>query len=257
MATLRFVSSSPSSSDIKFRIFVEIFTAVILILATIAACRNIRTSGQHIAFDWAHYEDTSFQTGDLLMMRNPALRSLHRGHLAIVIRVPQNNQLFLWDLDNSRYKCELQPLYHHIRHRHRNGYQIYWIALRGRSLNTLSLVEKLRNYTGSRFEYQVGIEYANTLLHQSIGFPGIPVFGGDYKHIHYYCSEAILNILIDIGLLTSNILSDIPDVDNPNGTLRVFYPDNLIRRHDFDINLFTTRGYWFDEPKQIVNLSIK
>jgi hypothetical protein len=249
--SVRYLSRLPRVDDVVFRILTEMFAVSVMVLAVMIMFRKMRASKPKFVFEGVQYEDVGYHTGDLLVICSPSLQPVHKGHLAMVIRAPQTNQLFLWDLQIGSNMCVLQPLYHVLRYKIRHGQEVYCIPLIGKKLDTRNLLRKMRNYTGSKYEFHCLIEHAYTVLHEYCGFPGIPVFGTGYKNIHFYCSEVIFHVLIDIGMLRAEILTIIPDLEDPEGTRRVFYPENLIQEN-FDINLYTLDGFYYGTPKQVL-----
>jgi hypothetical protein len=185
-------------------------------------------------------EECGFNSGDLLVITHPQYPTIYPSHLALVVKLEHTfGQLCVWDLDMKEQTSILKPLYVFLR-RQPCTRLLFWIQLTGISIQRC-LLECLRRYTHVKYDCLVAISHANRIMHEISGLPGIPLIGRTHDR-HYYCSTAILNVLIDTGVLSPSILAFTDQ--------KVFQPSLLIMAPDH-INQYTVGMARYAAPVSI------
>jgi len=193
-----------------------------------------------------------YKTGDLLISFGDYLDQIHPGHLAIVIQTAPYGQKFVWDLDSSEQLHILKPLASFVKAAAQSNGKIFVRHARGTPFDERALRQIMGRYAHSKYDYQAVVEHGNFILHQYLGFPGVPVFPQTPNRIHFYCSEMILHVLIHYGALSATVLESIPDLHQhtPDGNVRLFYP-NILLDDPVVLNNHCVNGFYYDEPRVV------
>lgn len=185
---------------------------------------------------------THFRSGDLLFFFEHGHQFPWPGHLAIVVQLAKYGQLFVWDMPNILFYGPdlLKPLHKYLQNtmKFRNA-KIYIQHLNGPEINVLPQIKFMS--ASSHFDLSAGVEHANLCLRDVAFFPSMPKFLPRLKKDNlYYCSSAVLTILIKLGVVKSELL-------DPN---KVLSPATFLDP-DFDINQYVNEPFFFSDIQQL------
>jgi len=191
-------------------------------------------------FPARQFNDVYFETGDLLVVHKPSIQPINPGHVAIVVKIGRYGQLFVWELDTTRKKETLQPLYRYIQCKNMNS-QVFRIPLQttgDRRIDSKKFLRLLQKYKSVKYQNSVLMDHLNQMFHELTRFPRVPRLTSQYKKNHFYCTEVIFYIFIDCGIFHPNILQVCKD--------QIIKPDSLLC--GFNLNNFTPHNVIFGQP---------
>lgn len=172
-----------------------------------------------------------YHAGDLIVSFGNYLPNIHPGHLSLVVDIPCYNQLGVWDLDSSEKTFILKPLQYFLWKRYKANKRIFVVHINKPIPKLLTVVKQFNNV---KYEYEGVLKYAQYLLKKYVYLPGLPALPGlSTSSSFYYCSEAILRILIKVGVISSSIWNNFPDDGVEDAQFHLFYPKLLLEHPDF------------------------
>jgi len=192
-----------------------------------------------------------FRSGDLIVTFGNYLDLLHPGHLAIVVEGTEYHQLYVWELDSQEKTYVLKPLMPYLQRAYQDNRKVFVRHLQGPKLDLLPI---LKTYRHVHYEYQGILEYFNVLLHKYLYLPGIvtqPLDATACKR-HFYCSEAVFRVLVDVGILDLGVFQNVPDIDQDSleAEFHLIYPKYLLHP-EFCINDFIYSPYTYTEARAV------
>jgi hypothetical protein len=238
--------------NICIQVLGEILCIVSLILVIWTMIRKYPVKNYRQLFVPEPFQFEKYHTGDLLISFGDYLDQIHPGHLAIVIETCPYGQKFVWDLDSSEELHVLKPLAPFVKKAVQANGKIFVRHSIGTRYDAKKLRKLMGLFSKSKYDYQAVVEHGNFILHQYLGFPGVPIFPQKQNRIHYYCSEMILHLLIQYGILSDTILESIPDLHHhtPEGHVRLFYP-NILLDDPMILNQNCNHGFYYEQPHVI------
>lgn len=187
-----------------------------------------------------NFRDHQWRTGDLLICTSFQLAPFHQGHLALVVCPPNTfGQQFVWDLTSDHSTWKLQNLKAFIQRRKSRFEQVFARPIQT-DIDSNKVLEALKVHKSVRYDFSCIYKHAMILL-ESRGIPTVPwlFFNNLSEKEHFYCSEIIIKILVEIGVLDQSCLQE--DLLYPNWLLDAgfrFKMDNNYIDSPFEV-LFT------------------
>jgi hypothetical protein len=184
-----------------------------------------------------------FSSGDLLYFFEHGFDAPWPGHLAIIVKLSQYAQTFVWDMPNPLFHGPdlLKPLHKYIANgRKRKKARFFVQQLRGPVVSLLPAIKYISSC--GHFDLLSAVHHANFALRECLLLPGIPTnfLPCIEKNERYYCTSAIWTVLQRAGVLGNM----------PQSGADPLCPVKLLQ-DDFDLNTHVFAPWHYEAPVEI------
>jgi Na+-transporting methylmalonyl-CoA/oxaloacetate decarboxylase gamma subunit len=191
-----------------FRFLATLFLGALLACIVWEQCKKkwlVKPNIPKVLFDFS-----LFRSGDLLFFFEHGHISPWPGHVAIVVRLKKYNQLFVWDMPNPLFFGPdlLKPLHMYLQSARKfKSAKLYLQRIQGPALDLIAPVRYAS--ACSHFDLLAGCKHIDFCLRDFLGFPGLQGLLPEVpKKDLYYCTSAVLSILIKQHVVSPSILND-------------------------------------------------
>ena len=222
----------------KTKLLAELASVVLLVIIVFFESRNyIRQYPKLQSYPTWTFNESEMKSGDLLVIIQPAMRPIEVGHMCMIVR--HYNQLFVWDLNPFTATCScFNPMYNFLCDN--KGKHVHWLHMKTEPNND-NLLSTIKKFADVRYEHHCIVEHLSLFISNCTGFPCIPVISNHNKNRHYYCSDLIFDVFIEL-----NIMSTKPNTFSHH----LFYPEYILRDPE-TINAFMMPDHQFETPRRI------
>jgi hypothetical protein len=182
---------------------------------------------------------TPWRSGDILYFMEHGLRKPWPGHLAIVIQGPRYGQMFCFEMPNPLFHGPdlLKPLHRYLRScMSKKKALVFRQELMGPPARYDFTREIRAMAAKSHFDMTSAVRHFSETMESTFLLPGLPDLPLPEGKNLFYCSTAVLHLLVKAGVLSPEILRlDCKSVIKPS---RLLHPD-------FQINRYAQRPWFF------------
>lgn len=222
-----------------FKTFASLLILIVLfVLYYKQPCWPMRNLIQKKIFNFQDYK-----SGDLLLFFEHGNQFPFPGHLSIVVKLPKYGQLYVYDMPNPLFHAPdlLKPLHKYLQNASRfTKAKIFIQHLNGPEINVLPQIKYMSS--SSHFDLSSGVAHTNFCLRECLALPGLPQLLPKLpKKNLYYCSNAVITILIKCNVIKSCLLN----------SDKVLMPSKFLHP-DFNINNHVQKPFFYSELQQLI-----
>lgn len=192
-------------------------------------------------------------TGDLLVSEGSYCRTIHPGHLALVIRHPKYNQLLVFSHDTQSKQHVLIPLSTYIHHNQLFN-QVYALRLQSNSNHqsprpTFQQIQKIYLSKSSvAYNYHSILIYVHMILHEFLGLPSVvhllQIIVPSSSQTRFYCADVVIHIMIALNILHPDILTSF--------THHGLFLPKLISHNLSAFNNYMLHDWYYENPVPVI-----
>lgn len=191
----------------------EILSAVIFLLLLLYIRLYFKSDRSQLQPTPIHHVDIKdLRTGDLLVIQGRICKAIHPGHLAMVVRHPIYHQVCVFDHGSTNSSEYLKPFGAYIQQK-KYFNQIFLLRYDPGTTTTPTIddttwLSSIRQHTRNiKYDYTAVLSYLYVLVHE---YFLLPTPSWPTSTTSKYCSEIIMDLFIDLGVVSPHVWDMVP-----------------------------------------------